>query len=130
MSHKACTCHLRTGAARCTPTTQNYLFTHSQLFLLDMVQTWHLQRYGVSSGAASPRRSIHQHCNVRLNHVLGSNYFSQSRQQPINFFNSVVMYQTNTQHAAILLHTQTLGQIHGIVVAIPHKNTLLTQALS
>ena len=40
-----------------------------------MVQKWHLQRYGVSSGAASPRRSIHQNCKVRLNHVLRKKRF-------------------------------------------------------
>ena len=35
-----------------------------------MVQKWHIQLYGVSSGTSSPCRSIHQHCKVRLNHVL------------------------------------------------------------
>ena len=46
-----------------------------------MIQTWHLQRYGVSSGAASPRRSIPQNCNVHLSHVLRKlrSYFLFSR---------------------------------------------------
>ena len=40
-----------------------------------MVQKWHLQRYGVSSGAASPRRSIHPNCNVHVSHALRKKRF-------------------------------------------------------
>ena len=40
-----------------------------------MVQKWHIQLYGVSSGTAKPCRSIHQNCKVRLNHVLRKKRF-------------------------------------------------------
>ena len=51
----------------------------TNLIDLDMVQTWHLQLYGVASGAASPRRSLHPNCKVHVSPVLhGNMLFSSS----------------------------------------------------
>ena len=35
-----------------------------------MYRHWHLQLYGVASGAEKPRRSLHQNCKVHVSHVL------------------------------------------------------------
>ena len=54
---------------------------------------------------------------------------AQLRQQPLHFFRRVVVRQADAQHAAALLHAQPLGQVDGVVVAVPGKDAALTQAL-
>ena len=47
--------------------------------------------------------------------------------QSLNFFKAIVVCRSYTDHAAAFLHTQSLADIDGVVVSIPHINAFLCQ---
>ena len=69
-------------------------------------------------------------CFICVNPRLDSWLFRQRlqfTQQPLDLFGGVVVREANPHHPSALLHTQALGQINGVVVAVPREYAPLAE---
>src|ERR1035438_7186759 len=67
---------------------------------------------------------VSRHCNLVFDHSLRGE-LAQCPDQSLHLFQGVVMYQTDAQHSAFLLHLKALRQIECVVVPVPGKDAAL-----
>src|ERR1017187_306269 len=65
--------------------------------------------------------------NPRLSRLRFFRQRTQLNQQTLDFLRRVVVRQTDPQHASALLHAQALGQVDGVVVAVPGEDAALAK---
>jgi len=55
-------------------------------------------------------------------------YCPQFSQHPLDFLFSVVMHEADAEKSPVFFNIEPLGQIQGVVIAVPGEDATLTQA--